>query len=137
MQFYFSAKTSADVDRIITRGFSGLDCVTVKLPYGNPEFVNQPGILVSTRPDPRTGHVIELTAEPNPRYLIRHELISPVRGVQYYIFFQGIANRSQKRAIFMQDLLSLASGYDWQDPLVWFGKDLEPVRGAERPRYEQ
>ncbi len=132
MRFYFAAPSAAAVSRIVAAGFSASDGIMAELPYGNPTFVSQLGILFSSELDPRTVYAVEITTAPNPRYLVRHELISPVRGVQYYVFLQDIANRGTRRAVPEGDLQAArAAGLDkWRDPLAWFGRDQEPVKGT-------
>ncbi|MCX6925692.1 MAG: hypothetical protein NT154_21145 [Verrucomicrobia bacterium] len=132
MLFYFAAPTAAAADRITARGFLASDGITVKLFYGNPKFINQPGILVSTELDPRTSFAVEIDTTPNPRYLIRHELVSPVPGVRYYVLLQDFANQGTRRAIPPSEIQAVrAAGlYKWRKPLLWYGKDREPVKGT-------
>jgi hypothetical protein len=126
MHFYFAAKTAADTERIVADGFRGRDCVTVQLPYGDPAFVNQPGILVSTELDPRTRFAVEIEVSVNPTFLRRHELLSFVSGVRYYIFFISTTETGRLRRVSEKEIENArAAGIEnWQhDPLIWFGKE--------------
>lgn len=131
MRFFFAAPTAADADRIAASGFNMKDSIMAKMPYGVPKFVNQPGVLASSELDPRTGFAVEIDFEPNVRYLIRHELISPVADVRYYILLLDIIAGARRRRVPDSEVnAARASGLaKWQDPLVWFGKDQDPVRG--------
>ena len=127
MLFYYAANDPDQANRIVWKGFCGLDGITVKLPYDGPKFVDQPGILVSSELDPSTGFAVELDLQINVAvYLRRHELISHVPGVRYYIFFIGVTDKARRRVVRDDEIVAARSAgvEKWQHrPLVWFGKE--------------
>ena len=54
-------------------GFCASDAITAKLVFGDPWFVNQPGILVGTEFDPRTGLALEINTTLDPDGPVLHD----------------------------------------------------------------
>jgi hypothetical protein len=126
VKLFFAATDLAQAERIVEKGFNAWDFTTVKLPYGNPTFVEQPGIIASTVLDPHTGFAVELEIRTNTTYLRRYELISHVPGVKYYVLMRGDTKRGGRRRVSESELAEArrANVEKWQNqPLVWFGKE--------------
>ena len=124
-RLYFAAKDVEQAGRIVTRGFVLTDGGEAKLPYGQPTFVDQRGIVVSSELDPSTGFAVELEFSTNKTYLRRHELISHVQNVRYYVLMVGDTDKSTRRVVAADQLAAAreAGLEKWQhQPLVWFGK---------------
>ena len=75
------------------------DFIMAWMPYGVPKFVNQPGVLASSELDHRTRFAVEIEFATNTHYLIRHELISSVAGVRYYILLLEIIAGARRRRV--------------------------------------
>lgn len=125
-RLYFAAKDAEQAARIVSRGFNMRDAAIAKLPYGDPTFVDQHGIIVSSELDPNTGFAVELDFPTNTTYLRRLELISHVKDVRYYVLMVGDTDKSVRRLVTEAKIAAArdAGLEKWQhQPLIWFGKE--------------
>jgi hypothetical protein len=125
VKLYFAAQEAALVERILAKGFTARDNQTVKLPYGDPAFVDQLGIIVSSELDPTTGFAVEIELAANTTFLRRRELISHVAGVRYYVLYD-CWKWARLRAVTLDELeTACAKGFErwFSVPIVWFGKE--------------
>ena len=124
-KLYFAAQDAAQAKRIVAQGFKGIDNQVAKLPYGDPTFVDQPGIIASSGIDPTTGLAVEIEFTTNATFLRRHELISPVQGVRYYVLID-CWDSVRLREVSTEEMEAAKVGglERWQHrPLLWFGKE--------------